>query len=97
MTADLYLVPPTTPPSGPTSATPGSATTVPGSPRPPPGSGEQITAEAAAEGRAITHWFEDLSKSAFKPGVVRARVRRAARSLRASTRCAACGCCTTTG
>jgi DNA invertase Pin-like site-specific DNA recombinase len=30
-----------------------------------------ITAEAAAEGRAITHWFEDLSKSAYKAGVVR--------------------------
>jgi DNA invertase Pin-like site-specific DNA recombinase len=30
-----------------------------------------ITAEAAGEGRAITHWFEDLSKSAFKPGVTR--------------------------
>jgi site-specific DNA recombinase len=30
-----------------------------------------ITAEAAAEGRAIVHWFEDLSKSAYQPGVVR--------------------------
>ncbi len=30
-----------------------------------------ITAEAAAEGRTITHWFQDLSKSAFKPGVIR--------------------------
>ena len=30
-----------------------------------------ITDEAAAEGRTITRWFQDLSKSAFKPGVIR--------------------------
>jgi DNA invertase Pin-like site-specific DNA recombinase len=30
-----------------------------------------ITQGAADEGRTITHWFEDTSRSAFKPGVVR--------------------------
>jgi DNA invertase Pin-like site-specific DNA recombinase len=30
-----------------------------------------IAAEAGAEGRAIGRWFEDLSRSAFRPGVVR--------------------------
>jgi site-specific DNA recombinase len=32
-----------------------------------------ILATAAEEGRTIHHWFEDLSKSAFRPGVVRER------------------------
>lgn len=32
---------------------------------------QQITDAAGREGRAITHWFEDESKSAWKPGVVR--------------------------
>jgi DNA invertase Pin-like site-specific DNA recombinase len=32
----------------------------------------KITDAVADEGHAITHWFEDLSKSAYKPGVVRA-------------------------
>jgi site-specific DNA recombinase len=31
----------------------------------------EIKAGAAEEGHAIRHWFEDLSKSAYKPGVVR--------------------------
>jgi DNA invertase Pin-like site-specific DNA recombinase len=31
----------------------------------------EIKAAAADDGRAIGHWFEDLSKSAYKPGVVR--------------------------
>jgi DNA invertase Pin-like site-specific DNA recombinase len=30
-----------------------------------------ITELAADEGRTITHWYEDLSKSAYKPGVIR--------------------------
>jgi DNA invertase Pin-like site-specific DNA recombinase len=30
-----------------------------------------ITELAAAEGRTITQWFEDMSKSAYKPGVIR--------------------------
>jgi site-specific DNA recombinase len=32
---------------------------------------QAITAEAAAEGRTITNWFEDLNKSAFRPGIIR--------------------------
>ena len=31
----------------------------------------EITEAAADEGRQIGRWFEDLSKSAFQPGVIR--------------------------
>jgi hypothetical protein len=53
--------PPT--PSGPTSATPRISDDRTGVAASPARQRREITREAAAEGKTITHWFEDLSRS----------------------------------